>query len=62
MSPIWAMLNAGGVASFPVLNGIEVLWIAVDHDPAGRSASRNASKDGWPTAANNQVVPERCRC
>jgi len=59
-SPIWAMLNAGGVASFPVLNGIEVLWIAVDHDPAGRSASLECVErwlaDGRETI---EVVPNR---
>ena len=33
--PVWACLSAGGVATFPVLPGIEVLWIAVDNDPSG---------------------------
>lgn len=38
-SPVWSVLNAGGITSFPVLPGIECLWIAVDDDPAGRGAS-----------------------
>ena len=37
--PIWSLLNDGGVHSFPVLSGIEVLMIAVDHDEAGERAA-----------------------
>lgn len=33
--PIWSVLNANGVASFPVLPGIECVWIAVDNDESG---------------------------
>ena len=33
-SPIWSLLSANGLASFPVLSGIECLWIAADHDAA----------------------------
>jgi putative DNA primase/helicase len=53
--PVWACLSAGGVATFPVLSGIEVLWIAVDNDPSGageRAAQRCA--DRW-TAAGCEV-------
>jgi hypothetical protein len=43
-SPVWSLISAGGVESFPVLPGIESLWIAVDHDANGRGqqASRAA--------------------
>jgi len=37
-SPVWSLLTASGVAHFPVLSGIECLWIAVDHDEAGLRA------------------------
>ena len=37
--PVWSLLNAGGVQSFPVLSGIETLMIAVDHDEAGERAA-----------------------
>jgi putative DNA primase/helicase len=53
--PVWACLNAGGVSTFPVLPGIEVLWIAVDNDPSGageKAAQRCA--DRW-TAAGCEV-------
>jgi Toprim domain len=33
--PVWACLSAGSLAAFPVLAGVEVLWIAVDNDPSG---------------------------
>lgn len=39
-SPVWSVLNEGGISAFPTLSGIECLWIAVDHDPAGERAAR----------------------
>lgn len=39
-SPVWAVLSAGQMARFPVLPGIEALWLAVDNDPAGINAGR----------------------
>lgn len=38
-SPVWSLVHAGGLALFPVLAGIQSLWIGVDHDPAGLRAS-----------------------
>ncbi|MCJ2099202.1 toprim domain-containing protein [Methylobacterium sp. E-046] len=48
-SPVWSVLNAGGITAFPVLAGIECLWIAVDDDPAGRGASELCA-DRWRRA------------
>jgi hypothetical protein len=48
-SPVWALLSAGGVAAFPVLSGIECLWIAVDRDPAGERAA-HACAERWRAA------------
>lgn len=42
-TPVWALLNASGVAGFITLPGIESLWIAVDHDTAGEEASATCS-------------------
>jgi putative DNA primase/helicase len=36
LSPVWALLNAGNLAQFPLLSGIEALHIAVDRDESGR--------------------------
>jgi hypothetical protein len=38
-SPVWSVISAGGIEHFPVLAGIETLWIAVDHDEAGIKAA-----------------------
>ena len=48
-SPVWSVLNAGGITSFPVLPGIECLWIAVDDDPAGHASSELCA-DRWRRA------------
>jgi Toprim domain/CHC2 zinc finger len=31
-SPVWSLISDSGLANFPVLAGIECLWIAVDND------------------------------
>jgi hypothetical protein len=48
-SPVWACLNANGIANFPVLSGIEVLWVAVDNDAAGLTAA-NTCAGHWADA------------
>lgn len=42
-SPVWSLISAGGVKHMPVLDGIESLWIAVDHDPTGITAARSTA-------------------
>jgi len=37
--PIWSLLSAGGVRDFPVLPELRSLWLAVDNDAAGLTAS-----------------------
>lgn len=37
--PVWACLDAGNVAAFPVLAGVESLTVFADHDPAGCAAA-----------------------
>ncbi|MCJ2065897.1 toprim domain-containing protein [Methylobacterium sp. J-088] len=48
-SPVWSLISANGVERLPVLTGIESLWLAVDHDPAGMSASE-ACAGRWRNA------------
>ena len=38
-SPVWAMVDAGNLAAFPTLPGVEVLTILADHDTAGLRAA-----------------------
>ena len=42
-TPVWCVLNAGGIKRFPALPGIETLWIAVDDDPKSRAGIHAAS-------------------
>ena len=52
---IWALLSAGQVARFPVLGGIETLWLVVDHDRAGIEASRDVYRR-WHSAGREVVT------
>jgi len=33
--PVWSLLSANGICSFPALPGIEAVWIAADNDASG---------------------------
>lgn len=41
--PAWATLDAGNMAAFPVLDGIESLTILADHDAAGHQAKETCA-------------------
>jgi hypothetical protein len=43
-SPVWSLISAGGVETFPVLSGIESLWLAVDHDETGIRVARSTAR------------------
>jgi putative DNA primase/helicase len=66
-SPVWALISSSGVESFPVLAGIECLWIAVDNDrpdkhgrQAGNEAALACSKR-WTEAGREvyRITPNR---
>jgi hypothetical protein len=40
----WSCLDAGNLAAFPVLDGIEALTIVADHDPAGLAAAEACAR------------------
>jgi len=44
--PVWSVLSANGIAGFPVLPGIESVWIAADNDASGtgQNAARSAGE------------------
>lgn len=48
-TPVWAALDAGNLAAFPVLPGVESLTIAADHDQAGIKAAQACARR-WKTA------------
>lgn len=57
--PIWACLDAGNMADFPVLGGIESLTVVADHDKAGIAASE-AVASRWANAGREVriILPE----
>lgn len=42
MQPVWAVIDAGNMAQFPVLPGIEALTIFADNDAAGQHGAKAA--------------------
>ena len=48
-SPVWGLLSQGQLRAFPILAGIESLWIAVDYDHAGIKAA-HACAARWQVA------------
>ena len=51
---VWALLAANQLAAFPVLPGLDGLWIAVDHDLTGMAAAHTV-RDRW-NAAGVEVI------
>lgn len=42
-APVWSAIDAGNLAALPVLEGVEVLTIGVDHDEAGQRAAEDCA-------------------
>lgn len=59
MQPVWACIDAGNMAAFPVLAGIECLTVAADFDEAGLGAAR-ACAARWRAAGRTVrlVLPD----
>jgi len=53
--PVWSVLAANRLAAFPVLDGIQGLWLAVDHDKAGIAAAA-AARIRWQDAGVDVVT------
>jgi hypothetical protein len=51
--PVWACIDAGNLAEFPLLAGVETLTVVTDHDRAGIAAF-NAVAARW-LAAGREV-------
>jgi len=54
-TPIWAAIDAGNLAAFPVLGGIEALTLFADNDPAGMSAARTCAAR-WADAGREAFI------
>ncbi len=54
-TPAWSLIDASNLAEFAVLDGIETLVIAADHDPAGLQAALKCA-DRWAAAGVETLV------
>ncbi len=60
--PAWSVVDAAGIAKFPVLPGIEALTILVDNDESGTGQRRAIEcSDRWTKAGREvlRVIPRR---
>lgn len=57
--PVWSLLSAGNLGDLPPLPGVDCLWIAEDHDPAGRAAGERLAAT-WG-AAGHETFRVRAR-
>lgn len=57
-APVWATIDAGHLADFPVIPGVEALTICRDNDPAGIAAAHECSRR-WTTAGKTVRVTQQ---
>lgn len=53
--PVWSTIDANGMTAFPVMEGVQTLWVCVDNDAAGKKAARNVS-DVWVNSRRNAYL------
>jgi len=53
--PTWSVVDAAGIAKFPILSGIEALTILVDNDESGTGQRRALECSKRWTAAGREV-------
>jgi putative DNA primase/helicase len=59
LRPVWSAVNIGGVASFPVLPGVDGLHIFKENDPQGQSARAvETCARRWYEAGRNVIIIE----
>lgn len=54
--PVWSLLSAGGIAAFPVLPGVEAVWIAADNDASGTGQKAALTAAARLCAANLETI------
>lgn len=55
-APVWSCMDAGGLARFPVLNGVELLTVFADRDRSGTGQAAAATVAERWLAAEREVV------
>ena len=60
--PVWSVISAPGIASFPALPGIEAVWIAADNDASGtgRKAAISAAERFMGANIETIIVEPLC--
>jgi putative DNA primase/helicase len=58
IKPVWATINAGNMACFPLLAGIESLTIAADNDQAGLKAAEDCAET-WKYRKVRTITPKK---
>jgi len=61
-TPVWSLIDAGHLAKFPVLNGVQDLIIAADNDDAGRKAADECARRWSPHAAVRVISADADGC
>ena len=56
LKPAWSLIDAGNLAAFPVLPGVEVLTIAADNDAAGLKSANDCATRWTEAGADVRVV------
>jgi DNA polymerase len=56
LTPAWSTVDSGGLAKFPVIEGVEHLVVLVDHDDAGMAAARGPQRR-WHAAGRRVDTP-----
>ncbi|MBK8762092.1 MAG: toprim domain-containing protein [Sulfuritalea sp.] len=61
-TPVWACIDAGHLAKFPVLAGVQDLIIAADNDDAGRKAADECARRWSPHTAVRVISADADGC
>jgi DNA polymerase len=56
LTPAWSTIDSGGLAKFPVIDGVGHLVVLADHDEAGMTAARAAQRR-WEAAGRRVDIP-----
>jgi putative DNA primase/helicase len=56
LGPVWATLTAGNMAKFQPMAGVQSLFIAVDHDPAGQNAAQTCGQNAADRGAEVTLI------
>lgn len=55
-TPVWSAIDAGNLGALPVLEGVEAITIAADHDAAGLKAARECARRWHDAGRRARVV------